>query len=231
MTRRFRTFVCKVCNKQFGNQKIYQIHTQIHANGTPEEQKLLAEAEAEAAEAAAAAAAREAEASASGTNESAEKKAPKRKKPTPPPATPPKKKGFTKVRMEDCLRCDECSCIYLDENDYHKHMRNFHGHNQGSRKSPKKKGCRSCCVNCKSGNCNPALPQLPLPPVQESAPLFKFTMQDNIKDRWSKMVSERLSEAVTIKEDPDAPNPALESLLSQVEVKIKTEPQDYYEYE
>lgn len=24
------------------------------------------------------------------------------------------------------MRCDECSCIYIDRNDYYKHMRNFH---------------------------------------------------------------------------------------------------------
>jgi hypothetical protein len=24
------------------------------------------------------------------------------------------------------MRCDACSCIYLDESDYNKHMRNFH---------------------------------------------------------------------------------------------------------
>ena len=28
--------------------------------------------------------------------------------------------------MEDCQRCDACSCIYLDERDYIKHMKNFH---------------------------------------------------------------------------------------------------------
>ncbi|KAJ8883410.1 hypothetical protein PR048_015253 [Dryococelus australis] len=41
--------------------------------------------------------------------------------------------GLTKVRLEDCLRCDACSCIYLDQSDYDKHMRNFHRHD-----SPKK---------------------------------------------------------------------------------------------
>lgn len=34
--------------------------------------------------------------------------------------------GLTKIRMEDCQRCDACSCIYLDERDYIKHMKNFH---------------------------------------------------------------------------------------------------------
>lgn len=34
--------------------------------------------------------------------------------------------GLTKVKMEDCMRCDACSCIYIDQNDYYKHMRNFH---------------------------------------------------------------------------------------------------------
>lgn len=54
---------------------------------------------------------------------------------TPPPKPPvrvnphnrPKKAvGLTKIRMEDCQRCDACSCIYLDERDYIKHMKNFH---------------------------------------------------------------------------------------------------------
>jgi len=34
--------------------------------------------------------------------------------------------GLTKIRLEDCMRCDACSCIYLDESDYNKHMKNFH---------------------------------------------------------------------------------------------------------
>lgn len=34
--------------------------------------------------------------------------------------------GLTKIRMEDCQRCDACSCIYIDERDYIKHMKNFH---------------------------------------------------------------------------------------------------------
>ncbi|CAH1403633.1 unnamed protein product [Nezara viridula] len=37
-----------------------------------------------------------------------------------------KRVGLTKIRVEDCLRCDACSCIYIDERDYFKHMRNFH---------------------------------------------------------------------------------------------------------
>lgn len=34
--------------------------------------------------------------------------------------------GLTKLRMEDLHRCDACSCIYIDPEDYYKHMRNFH---------------------------------------------------------------------------------------------------------
>ncbi|KAK9504248.1 hypothetical protein O3M35_010623 [Rhynocoris fuscipes] len=37
-----------------------------------------------------------------------------------------KKLGLTKIKMEDCLRCDACSCIYIDPADYYKHMKNFH---------------------------------------------------------------------------------------------------------
>ncbi|CAG0884471.1 unnamed protein product [Cyprideis torosa] len=31
------------------------------------------------------------------------------------------------IDLSSCPRCDECSCIYIDVEDYHKHMINFHG--------------------------------------------------------------------------------------------------------
>ena len=97
--------------------------------------------------------------------------------------------GLTKIRMEDCRRCDACSCIYMDERDYIKHMKNFHKHDikkiplgekedldfrpfrhkqdakrqrQAPSGSPHKK-CRSCCKTCKcKGNHDTLQPMLPI---------------------------------------------------------------------
>ncbi|XP_071449427.1 uncharacterized protein [Hetaerina americana] len=130
--------------------------------------------------------------------------------------------GLTKVKLEDCLRCDECSCIYIHENDYKKHMKNFHK-GDTSRKSKQRKGCRSCCKQC---NCRQSYKTIQKERGNNN--LFHY----NIKDRWSKMVSRRLklepaNDSVNnyeaVKMEPDV-NHDYSELLSRVEVSIKTEP-------
>ncbi|CAG2061348.1 unnamed protein product [Timema podura] len=151
--------------------------------------------------------------------------------PTQNNSSPAKKVvGLTKIRLEDCLRCDACSCIYIDENDYNKHMKNFH-RQDSPKKHKQKKGCRSCCKHC---NCRGNHQQPSVQKERGNNNLFHY----NIKDRWTKMVSRRLNPKEIkreIKPDPDGypNNPFTVSgvidyshLLSQVEVKIKTEPSD-----
>ncbi|KAG8232026.1 hypothetical protein J437_LFUL012050 [Ladona fulva] len=130
--------------------------------------------------------------------------------------------GLTKVKLEDCLRCDECSCIYIHENDYRKHMKNFH-REDSSRKNKQKKGCRSCCKQC---NCRQSYKTIQKERGNNN--LFHY----NIKDRWSKMVSRRLkvesladssNSLEPIKMESES-NADYSELLSRVEVSIKTEP-------
>lgn len=135
---------------------------------------------------------------------------------------PKKNIGLTKVKLEDCLRCDECSCIYIHENDYRKHMKNFH-REDSSRKNKQRKGCRSCCKQC---NCRQSYKTIQKERGNNN--LFHY----NIKDRWSKMISRRLklestsessSSVEQMKTESDS-NPDYSDLLSRVEVSIKTEP-------
>uniref|UniRef100_A0A1B6K951 C2H2-type domain-containing protein n=1 Tax=Graphocephala atropunctata TaxID=36148 RepID=A0A1B6K951_9HEMI len=149
--------------------------------------------------------------------------------------------GLTKVKMEDCLRCDACSCIYIDDKDYYKHMRNFHQvdvtNNLPIPQPKSKRKCRSCCKQCRGAHCTSV--KRPRATQRASNLIFKINMQNNIQDRWTRMVSQQLSESPMpefqsvpdIKSDPDTvtikPDPDLSHLLSQVEVRIKTEPEDY----
>ncbi|XP_039292411.1 zinc finger protein 658B isoform X3 [Nilaparvata lugens] len=99
-------YKCTICGKMFGNNQIFRLHSQIHGlrevgaiqEKIREQKSNLSEIEKKI----------------TAITSPAENKKAK------------KKIGLTKVRMEDCLRCDPCSCIYLDKNDYYKHMRNFH---------------------------------------------------------------------------------------------------------
>ncbi|XP_063242069.1 uncharacterized protein LOC134542080 [Bacillus rossius redtenbacheri] len=143
-----------------------------------------------------------------------------------PGATPARKAvGLTKVRLEDCLRCDACSCIYLDQSDYDKHMNNFHRHDS-PKKLRQRRGCRSCCRHC---NCRGDHQHQGVRKERGNNNLFHY----NIKDRWTKMLSRRLQPGEVkreVKPDPDdCPSVDLSHLLSQVEVKIKTEPLEQQE--
>ncbi|XP_047110741.1 zinc finger and BTB domain-containing protein 17-like [Schistocerca piceifrons] len=137
----------------------------------------------------------------------------------------PQKKpvGLTKIRLEDCLRCDACSCIYIDKSDYNKHMRNFH-QKVTSKKQKIKKECKSCCRHC---NCKGNHKHHSVEKERGNNNLFHY----NIKDRWSKMVSQRINIKEVkqkIKQEPHCEPEAMDysHLLSQVEVKIKTEPSE-----
>ncbi|XP_059480589.1 uncharacterized protein LOC132199687 [Neocloeon triangulifer] len=154
------------------------------------------------------------------------------KQPSPTKPAAAKKIGFTKIRFEDCKRCDECSCIYLYEKDYEKHMRNFHRRKELRKSKKLKKGCRSCCnqCNCKDDHTAPVTVET----ERGNKNLFHF----NIKDRWSKVVSKSImdvcnepqldEEMIVVKEEPQG-EIDLTHLLSQVEVKIKTEVEDFFE--
>uniref|UniRef100_A0A0A9W872 C2H2-type domain-containing protein n=3 Tax=Lygus hesperus TaxID=30085 RepID=A0A0A9W872_LYGHE len=195
---------------------------------------------------------------------------------------PSKRVGLTKIRMEDCLRCDACSCIYIDPQDYYKHMRNFHQkYNtvipRTRRRSPHRTSQQDLPVSSPEEvtlTTSRAGPLWTLPlrnekPKEQKAPLdttfvAESIIRQSIKSRWSKVVSERLSTAkrprlvvegspetpefpsqikidgqpveavgvvfdpnLRIKEEPADEDNILD-LLSQVEVKIKTEPPDDY---
>lgn len=141
--------------------------------------------------------------------------------------SPGKKVGLTRVRMEDCLRCDECSCIYINEDDYHKHMKNFH-RKESPRKNRPRRACWSCCKNC---NCKDLLST-----IQKDHGSNANLFHCNIKDRWSKISSRlQLPDLSLVKTEPKeemvikkevADMEDYTHLLSQVEVKIKTEPPD-----
>lgn len=209
--------------------------------------------------------------------------------PRPPPVRvnphnrPKKSVGLTKIRMEDCQRCDACSCIYLDERDYIKHMKNFHkqdvikqepikpknkttrvrshSHSQAPQRaqqarrskrqqhfieqqqqqqvqdqSGKKGNCRSCCKSCKCrGNHGTLEPMLPIvrPVLGRSGRRNSITTQDS----WNQFARHlegaegiviQPDSNLQIKPDPDHMDD-FSDLLSQVEVKIKTEPNDHDE--
>ncbi|KAK3919546.1 Serine/threonine-protein kinase ICK [Frankliniella fusca] len=209
--------------------------------------------------------------------------------PRPPPVRvnphnrPKKSVGLTKIRMEDCQRCDACSCIYLDERDYIKHMKNFHkqdvvkqepikpksktsrvrSHNhsqapqraQHARRSKrqqhfmeqqqqqqqtvqeqtgKKGSCRSCCKSCKCrGDHGTLEPMLPIvrPVLGRSGRRNSITTQDS----WNQFARHlEGAEGIIIQPDSNSqfkPDPDnmddFSDLLSQVEVKIKTEPNEH----
>ncbi|XP_065346897.1 uncharacterized protein LOC135944089 isoform X2 [Cloeon dipterum] len=161
-----------------------------------------------------------------------EKPAPvtEKQQPSPTKQVAAKRIGFTKIRFEDCKRCDECSCIYLHEKDYEKHMRNFHRRKELRKSKKLKKGCRSCCnhCNCKDDHTAPVTVET----ERGNKNLFHF----NIKDRWSKVVSKsivevcngtKFDEQMTVVKDEPQNDLDLTHLLSQVEVKIKTEVEDF----
>jgi len=136
---------------------------------------------------------------------------------------PSKRVGFTKIRMEDCFRCDACSCIYIEAEDYYKHMRNFHQKYNTviPRMRNRSPMSHKCCGTCIGTHCQSAReeskPNNPLPPTSNT------NIRDKIKLRWSK-VSERLSQEVTVKSEPMDDD--VSYFLAQVEVKIKSEPKD-----
>lgn len=188
---------------------------------------------------------------------------------------PKKSVGLTKIRMEDCQRCDACSCIYLDERDYIKHMKNFHKqdvlkqepikprHKPRVRAQPshrprrskyqqrlieeqqqeqggKKGNCRSCCKSCKCrGDHGTLEPMLPIvrPILGRSG---RRSSSTSTQDSWNQF-AQHLEAAEGIVIQPDANSMAalaqmksdpdhladFSDLLSQVEVKIKTEPTDH----
>ncbi|XP_034241180.1 phospholipase D A-like isoform X2 [Thrips palmi] len=197
---------------------------------------------------------------------------------TPPPPKPPvrvnphnrpkKAVGLTKIRMEDCQRCDACSCIYLDERDYIKHMKNFHKQDvlkqepikpknkprarnqsqspQQARRSKrqqrymeqqqqqtqeqggKKGNCRSCCKSCKCrGDHGTLEPMLPI--VRPVLGRAGRRGSCNTQDSWNQF-AQHLQGAEAVVVQPDLDNmPDFSHLLSQVEVKIKTEPTEQEE--
>ncbi|KAJ1531950.1 hypothetical protein ONE63_000588 [Megalurothrips usitatus] len=176
---------------------------------------------------------------------------------------PKKAVGLTKIRMEDCQRCDACSCIYLDERDYIKHMKNFHKHDvikqepikpkhksrgrahaqtsQQTRRSKrqqlfmeqqkqtqvpelgaKKASCRSCCKSCKCRGEHGTLEPL-LPIVR---PVLGRPGRLNTQDSWNQF-AQHLQGAEGVVIQPDSGSIAdFSDLLSQVEVKINTEPNE-----
>ncbi|PSN38014.1 hypothetical protein C0J52_19288 [Blattella germanica] len=237
-------FQCPKCDKQFGHKQILQLHLRVHDSNIDdaieasqkEKKDVLNETKIQDLSK---------KSNCMQTNNERLQSSPTNKKLI----------GLTKIRLEDCLRCDACSCIYLDARDYNKHMKNFH-RQDSPKKYKSKKGCRSCCKHC---NCSGKHQNTSLQKERGNNNLFHY----NIKDRWSKMVSTRLSpeeikqglksrqdlsEMISrsqnpeelkqdIKSDPDYDANDTQGLvdyshlLSQVEVKIKTEPPDDPEYE
>lgn len=117
-------FQCPRCEKHFGHQQILQLHLRVHESNSDSQLKTSH---------------KENEAVKSGqlnntssciqTNNERIQSSPSYKKFI----------GLTKIRLEDCMRCDACSCIYLDESDYKKHMKNFH-RQDSPKKHRQKKG-------------------------------------------------------------------------------------------
>ncbi|XP_069686288.1 uncharacterized protein [Periplaneta americana] len=220
--KRKERFQCPRCEKHFGHQQILQLHLRVHESNCDSPVKASHEEK------------QEAKIETVADREMSKKSTCSQTNNERTNSSPPNKKfiGLTKIRLEDCMRCDACSCIYLDENDYKKHMKNFH-RQDSPKKHRQKKGCRSCCKHC---NCKGNHQHHSLQKERGNNNLFHY----NIKDRWSKMVSRRLTPEEMkqdIKADPDYdPNDQsgvidYSHLLSQVEVKIKTEPPDDPEYE
>ncbi|RZF37801.1 hypothetical protein LSTR_LSTR007163 [Laodelphax striatellus] len=192
-------YKCSSCGKLFGNEQIFRLHSQIH--GLKEVgaiQERIREQKSNL---------NEIEKKITAITSPAEDKKEK------------KKIGLTKVRMEDCLRCDACSCIYVDKNDYYKHMRNFHkitnldtlkstytntpGHfmlvDKPNNSTSKRKTSAS-----KTGK-QPT--KTAVTTTNKCDKLFQATIKDIIKDRWTQMISRSRVEdlqQVKIKPDPDA---------------------------
>ncbi|XP_022204301.2 uncharacterized protein LOC111060919 isoform X2 [Nilaparvata lugens] len=194
-------YKCTICGKMFGNNQIFRLHSQIHGlrevgaiqEKIREQKSNLSEIEKKI----------------TAITSPAENKKAK------------KKIGLTKVRMEDCLRCDPCSCIYLDKNDYYKHMRNFHkitdldslkssntpahfmlvdkpnNSTTGRKSSASKSGEQSTNTASLTKDCEK---------------LFQATMKDIIKERWTQMISRsnlvEEPQKIKIKPDPDSGFPA-----------------------
>lgn len=207
---------CPKCKKAFAHGQILQLHIRVHEGSGQKNEDWTQVATP----------AQEPGHSSLSTAESQHTQQPQQQQPQQLGLPQKKPVGLTKIRLEDCLRCDACSCIYIDKSDYNKHMRNFH-QKVTSKKQKMKKECKSCCRHC---NCKGNHKHHNVDKERGNNNLF----QCNIKDRWSKMVSQRINIGEVkqkIKQEPHCEPEALDytHLLSQVEVKIKTEPaeEDY----
>ncbi|KAK9504246.1 hypothetical protein O3M35_010621 [Rhynocoris fuscipes] len=140
--------------------------------------------------------------------------------------------------MEDCLRCDACSCIYIDPANYYKHMKNFHEKYNtlipGIRKKERYKFERRC--NIETQNDKDRANILENEQLNKTAILEPQTslntsqhISEKIKNRWSEMISRRLPPLLpvdSIKCEPGDEEYDINSLVSNVEVNIKIEPRE-----
>lgn len=136
-----------------------------------------------------------------------------------------KRIGLTKIRMEDCLRCDACSCIYIEAVDYYKHMRNFHQkYNTIIPRCRRRSPIRTTIEDDYKPEDTLNITLTEQEPKNEDSFIDK-QIREKIKNRWSEVVSQRLlPQTKLIKKEPEPDDIDMSLLLSNVEVTIKIEP-------
>ncbi|XP_037077847.1 uncharacterized protein LOC119098908 [Pollicipes pollicipes] len=104
-------------------------------------------------------------------------------------------RGYIPPALQNCLRCDACSCIYIDELDYYKHVRNYHSAS-AQRRYRKSSQCRTCVFSKIVPEQVTTLKTLQHQQRQVS-PVKINVLQNNVKSRWSRMFASRLRGQLT----------------------------------
>ncbi|XP_037077820.1 uncharacterized protein LOC119098881 isoform X2 [Pollicipes pollicipes] len=132
-------------------------------------------------------------------------------------------RGYIPPALQNCLRCDACSCIYIDELDYYKHVRNYHSAS-AQRRYRKSSQCRTCVFSKIVPEQVTTLKTLQHQQRQVS-PVKINVLQNNVKSRWSRMFASRLRGQLTpLSSGLRAIDPRRVPLKSKVKMQASLQP-------
>ncbi|KAF0294549.1 hypothetical protein FJT64_007795 [Amphibalanus amphitrite] len=140
------------------------------------------------------------------------------------PQKQPVPRGYIPPALQNCLRCDACSCIYLDELDYYKHVRNYHS-STSQRRYRKSGQCRTCVFTKIEPDPAPTLKAAQPNHRRSNSPVKINVLQNNVKSRWSRMFGSRLRSQMTpLSTNLRAIDPSRVPLKSKVKMQAGLQP-------